>query len=331
MRKFAFTCGDINGIGPEIVIKALNRIHRQYKSQSCFICPANVFKKTLDLIDPLFEYSIVNDIDETLKTEVQIIDIGHAGITPGKATRQSGSVAFKSIKYAFELTSRNKCNALITAPISKTAFKLAGIKFPGHTELLAEWSGSDNFIMTFLSPNINAALLTIHTPLKKVSGLITNDRLISALKTIISMLQTDLNISEPKIAVLGLNPHAGENGLIGDEEERIIKPVINRFRREAVVDGPFPPDAFFATSKYKVYDIVVGMYHDQLLIPFKMMNFTTGVNYTAGLKIIRTSPDHGVAYDIAWKNCADEKSLFSAYKYARQISLNRSRNEKDKS
>ncbi len=261
--------------------------------------------------------------------EVQIIDIGNAKITSGIATKLSGKIAFKSLKYAFDLVYQSKIDAMITAPISKTAFNLAGIKFPGHTELLADWSKSKNFVMTFLSKKLNAALLTIHKPVRKVPGLITKENLSNCLKVIIAMLSNDLSIRKPKIAVLGLNPHAGENGLIGDEEEKIIKPIINIFRNKNNVDGPFSPDAFFASRKYKDYDLVLGMYHDQVLVPFKMMNFSSGVNYTAGLNIIRTSPDHGVAYDIAWKNIADENSMYEAFKYAEQIAGNRSRNEKD--
>ncbi|MDO8548532.1 MAG: 4-hydroxythreonine-4-phosphate dehydrogenase PdxA, partial [Ignavibacteria bacterium] len=183
------------------------------------------------------------------------------------------------------------------------------------------------FIMMFLSKKMNAALLTIHQPIKTISQLLTEERLKKSLDIISLSLKNDLNIQEPRIAVLGLNPHAGENGLIGDEEEKIIKPLLKNFNQN--IEGPFSPDAFFASKKYKDYNLVLGMYHDQVLIPFKMINFSSGVNFTAGLNIIRTSPDHGVAYDIAWKNCADERSILEAYKYARLIAFNRKKNEKN--
>ena len=305
MRKFVFTCGDINGIGPEIVIKTLNKICKNKKEQFFFVCPANVFNETIQFIKPKFKYEIVNKADKNLITPVQVIDIGNSVIIPGKATSVSGRIAFKSIEYGFELTSNKITDGLITAPISKTAFNLAGINFPGHTEMLAKWSGTKDFIMMFLSKKMNAALLTIHQPLEKVPQLLTKDLINRSLKIISSSLKNDLNIPKPRIAVLGLNPHAGENGLIGKEEEEIIKPVLKSFKQFA--EGPFSPDAFFASKKYEKYNLILGMYHDQVLIPFKMLNFSSGVNFTAGLNIVRTSPDHGVAYDIAWKNKADEE------------------------
>ncbi len=327
MRNFVFTCGDINGIGPEIVIKTLNKICSNKNRRFYFVCPSNVFSETIRLVKPKFKYEIVKKVDPNLIIHVQVIDIGNVIITPGKPTAASGKASFKSIEYAFELTSQKLADALITPPISKTAFNLAGISFPGHTELLAEWSGTKDFIMMFLSKKMNAALLTIHQPIKKISQLLTQERLKKSLDIITSTLKNDLNILLPKIAVLGLNPHAGENGLIGNEEVEIIKPLLKTFKQN--IEGPFSPDAFFATKKYKDYNLVLGMYHDQVLIPFKMINFSSGVNFTAGLKIVRTSPDHGVAYDIAWKNCADERSILEAYKYARFIAFNRKRNEKD--
>lgn len=180
--------------------------------------------------------------------------------------------------------------------------------------------------MMFLSKRMNAALLTIHQPIKNIPQLLNRKQLKKSLSIITSSLINDLNIINPKIAILGLNPHAGENGLIGDEEEKIIKPLLKNLNQ--YVEGPFSPDAFFAAKKYKNYNLILGMYHDQVLIPFKMINFSSGVNFTAGLNIVRTSPDHGVAYDIAWKNCADERSTIEAYRYARLISFNRKKNEK---
>ena len=329
MGKFVFTCGDINGVGPEIVIKTLNKIYRNKNCSFSFICPSNVFSETIQFVKPGFKFEVVKKFDKNLIGPVQIIDTGNTKITPEKPSKASGKASYDSLEYAFELVSKNLVDALITAPISKTAFNLAGINFLGHTELLARWSGSKDFLMMFLSEKMNAALLTIHQPIRKVSMLITKERLTKSLEIINSTLRKDLNIQVPKISVLGLNPHAGENGLIGTEDEKVIEPALKLFGKN--VSGPFSPDAFFASQKYKNYDIVLGMYHDQVLIPFKMINFNSGVNFTAGLKIVRTSPDHGVAYDIAWKNLADEGSIYEAYKYAKMISINRKRNEKDSS
>jgi 4-hydroxythreonine-4-phosphate dehydrogenase len=327
MKKFVFTCGDINGIGPEIVIKTLNKISSNTKNRFYFICPSNVFKETTRFVKPKFKYEISKKVDKFSLFPVQVIDIGNAKVSPGKATAASGKISYHSIETAFELVVNQEANAIITAPISKTAFNIAKINFPGHTEMLAKWSGTKNYVMMFLSKKLNAALLTIHKPVKMVPGLVTKEKLSSTLNVLIHTLRIDLNILKPKIAVLGLNPHAGENGIIGAEEEKIIKPVVKKFQSPNKISGPFSPDAFFGAKLYKDYDLVLGMYHDQVLIPFKLLNFSLGVNYTAGLKIIRTSPDHGVAYDIAWKNKADGTSLYQAYKYAELISNNREMNE----
>lgn len=176
--------------------------------------------------------------------------------------------------------------------------------------------------MMFLSDEIKTALNSIHIPIRQVNSSVNSKSLISKLDTVINAMRTDFRISEPRIAVLGLNPHAGENGVIGKEEIKVIKPVIDKIP-EAV--GPFPPDAFFAKKMYRNYDVVFGMYHDQVLIPFKLLNFNSGVNYTAGLPIIRTSPDHGTAFDIAGQGIADESSMFEAYRYAELIVKNRNK------
>ena len=327
MKKFVFTCGDINGIGPEIVIKTLNKISSKTKNKFYFVCPSNVFIETTKFVKPKFKYEIVKKVDNSSPFTVQVIDLGNARINPCKATSSSGKISYNSIKSAFMLAADKEADAIITAPISKTAFNIAKINFPGHTEMLARWSDTRNYVMMFLSKKLNAALLTIHKPVKMVPRLVTKERLLNTLNILHHTLKIDLNILKPKIAVLGLNPHAGENGIIGVEEEKVIKPLIKRLQSTKKISGPFSPDAFFGAKMYKNYDLILGMYHDQALIPFKLLNFSNGVNYTAGLKIIRTSPDHGVAYDIAWKNKADESSLFSAYKYAELISKNREKNK----
>ena len=213
--------------------------------------------------------------------------------------------------------------AIITAPISKKALALARINYPGHTEMFADWYGVKNYAMMFLSKKLKAALLTIHQPLKMVSRLINQDLLENKFKLILETLRKDFKVITPKVAVLGLNPHAGEDGLIGDEEKNIILPFIKKFSKRKYFFGPYSPDAFFGMKMYLNYDMVVGMYHDQILNPFKLLNFNKGVNYTAGLPIVRTSPDHGTAFDIAGKGIADESSMVEAYRYAEKILLNR--------
>ncbi len=202
--------------------------------------------------------------------------------------------------------------------------------------MYAEWCNEKakpgnyiDYVMMFLSKKMNAALITIHNPVKNISSMLKKEILKKKLEVIINSLKNDLNIKVPSIAVLGLNPHAGENGLIGNEEIEIISPVIKTFQNSIEIQGPFVPDAFFANHSYKNFNIVVGMYHDQVLIPFKMINFSSGVNFTAGLPIVRTSPDHGTAFDIAGKNLADEFSILEAYHYAEKIVKNRFSNAKE--
>ena len=324
MNKFVFTCGDINGIGPEIVIKTLNQITRHNTSDKFFfICPLNIFQTATSYIKPTFDYEIVNQKDQSSSTFVTVINSGAAKQSMGKPTITSGKAANKSLVLSYELLRRGDADAVITAPISKTAAKMAGIKFSGQTEMFAKWSNTKNYAMTFLSKKMCAALITIHYPLKDVSKLLNFKKLDTFIKMIIRTLRIDLRVLEPKIGVLGLNPHAGENGIIGMEEIDIISPVIKKHAKLVSIEGPFSSDSFFGSKAYKNFDMIIGMYHDQVLIPFKLLNFGGGVNYTAGLPIVRTSPDHGVAYDIAGKFIADESSILQAFKYAKRIVNNR--------
>ena len=323
MNKFVFTCGDVNGIGPEIVVKTLNKIHSNKDDKFYFICPNDVFLNIIKKTKSHFKYQFSSNINYAETESITIVDIGKIIQKTGTPTKESGAVAYKAIQLAFDYTKRNFVDAIITSPISKTALKLAGINFPGHTEMLSSLSKTSDYAMTFLSSKMNAALMTIHEPIKHVPSLITSDTLQNKFDVVIKMLQEDLLIETPKVAVLGLNPHAGENGFIGREEDEIIIPLLGKNRYAKYFSGPFPPDAFFANRLYKKYNLTFGMYHDQVLIPFKLLNFGKGVNYTAGLPIIRTSPDHGTAYDIAGKNIADESSMLQAFYYAKKIVKNR--------
>jgi len=213
-------------------------------------------------------------------------------------------------------------DAMVTAPISKFSLGLAGIDFPGHTELLAKFSKSKKFGMMFLSSKFHTALLTIHEPIAKVARLLSQKLLINKIDLFCDTLKNDLKIANPKMALLGINPHSGENGKIGNEEIKIFNPVLNKYKSEEI-QGPFVPDAFFGNRLYKNFDLVIGTYHDQVLIPFKLLNFNQGVNFTAGLPFVRTSPDHGTAFDIAYKNIADYKSMYQAFIWAEKIVNNR--------
>jgi len=323
MTKIVFTCGDVNGIGPEIAFKCFNKIFQTNNSrQIIFICPKNVFDHYYKLTRSNFKVKYYDN--KNLSTErLNLILLTNAKLNIGKPTVSSGRISYNSILKAVKLVNSYNADIIVTPPISKEAFGLAGIKYPGHTELLADAEKTKHFQMVFVSDKIKAGLLTIHKPLAKVPGLITKQKIISSIRLLYQSAVSDFGIKNPRIAVLGLNPHAGENGLIGMEEIKIIGPALSSIKNNINVQGPFVPDAFWGNKIYKDFDIVLGMYHDQVLIPFKLLNFSRGVNFTAGLKLIRTSPDHGTAFDIAGKNLADESSLMQAYNFGIKIYKNR--------
>ena len=324
MLRLSITCGDINGIGPEITIKTINKIYKPGRRGIYYFCPANVFERTASLIKPSFEYQIVKNPNKiSANQKVVVVDIGKSKQSIGKPSANAGKVAFKSISDSYDSVKNNLADAVVTAPVSKTSFELAGINYPGQTEIFADLCEAKNYMMVFLSKKMICGLVTIHEAIKNVPRLITKSRVAKSIKILNDILREDLNINSPKIAVLGLNPHAGEAGRIGTEEITVISPAITSVENSIDAYGPFVPDAFFAMKQYKDFDASLGMYHDQLLIPFKMMNFNNGVNFTAGLPVIRTSPDHGTAYGIAGKGTANEKSMIEAVKWAEKIVKNR--------
>lgn len=326
-NKFLFTCGDINGIGPEISIKLFNYLLKtKSKTHLIFICPVNVFEYYYQLLKYKFQHEIINNMAETKENLLNIIPLRNSKLKIGTPNKESGKIAYQSLELAIKILKQNFADAVVTAPVSKHAFELAGINFPGQTEIIASHFNTKSFLMMFLSSKMNAAIATIHIPIKEVSKSLSIKLLRNKIQILLDSLKKDLFVSEPKIAVLGLNPHSGEKGKIGKEEIETIIPSIKYFERN--VDGPFVPDAFFANHFYKNYDAVLGMYHDQVLIPFKMLNFNNGVNFTAGLPVVRTSPDHGTAFDIAGKGIANFKSLLSAFRYAKIISTNRNKIER---
>lgn len=317
-KTFAITCGDINGIGPEIAIRTINYFSKKNLRFVLFI-PKNVFIEIQKLVPINFTYQIISDTSDAfvINKKVTIIDIGEVKLKKGNPTKESGEMSIKAIKEAYQFCNVGICDAMITSPISKTAWEYAGIKFPGQTELLGKLD-SNTPMMMFLSDIFTCALHTIHEPIKNVAKLITKKSFESVIRRVINNTKDYLGIKNPKIAVLGLNPHAGEDGRIGNEEVEIIKPFISN-NSSLNIFGPFVPDAFFATHSYKKYDVVLGMYHDQILIPFKMLAFNSGVNFTAGLDVIRVSPDHGTAFDIAWKGKADSESMIHSVLWGEKI------------
>ncbi len=314
------TCGDVNGIGPEICLKTIRNCGT---GNEILIMPHEVFLETVKLTSTDIPYNLVKTKDSLKHNtgQIQVLSPGEIEINPSKTSAEAGRISYNAIIKAYELVRENPGSFMVTAPISKESFGLAGIDFPGHTELIASLCNSENFMMMFLSDVMKGAIVTIHEPLASVSEFITENNLAKAGRIIKKSLIYDLGIKEPSIAVLGLNPHAGESGRIGREEEDVIKPFIKNAAGSFA--GPFPPDGFFGAGEYRRYDAILAMYHDQLLIPFKMSAFDKGVNFTAGLPIIRTSPDHGTAFGIAWKNIASAGSMIEAVRWGKIISNNR--------
>jgi 4-hydroxythreonine-4-phosphate dehydrogenase len=314
--------GDINGVSPEIIIKALSdqRIVRYftpiiYASSKIF----NFYKKSLDIN---FSYQIIRDHKEINERKVNIINVWDDSfeITPGKPEPETGKYALISLQRAVEDLKNGLIDGLVTCPINKDFMQSEEFKFPGHTEYLGKAFESDDYLMLMVANQIRIGVATGHIPLKDVAAALTEADLKKKIKALLKSLKQDFGIQKPRVAVLGLNPHAGENGLLGSEEKDLIKPVIDEFKNGGnLVFGPFPADGFFGTMAFKKYDGVLAMYHDQGLTPFKYMAFENGVNFTAGLPIVRTSPDHGTAYDIAGKNLASENSFREALYLAAEI------------
>ena len=322
------TIGDINGIGPEVIVKAL-RDNRILASFTPIVYGTNkvisYYKKSLNLLD--LNYQTIKSATEAQIKKINLINVisEEVEITPGVPTEISGMISFKALEKATQDLSEGKIDLLVTAPISKENIQKSGFNFPGHTEYLAEMDGVDEALMVLISQELRVALVTTHIPVSEISKHLTKERLTQKVKLLEATLKKDFNIIKPKIAVFGLNPHAGENGKIGAEEQQVISPVIQNLKNEGIlVYGPFAADGFFGSHARNQFDGVLAMYHDQGLAAFKALAFEDGVNYTAGLPIIRTSPDHGTAFDISGKGLASEQSMRSAIFQAIDIWKNRS-------
>ena len=310
------TIGDINGIGPEVIIKAL-RDNRILASFTPIIYGTNksisFYKKNLNLNE--FNFTTIKSASDFQFKKINLINVNNeeVEITPGNPTQKSGIISFKALESATQDLSEGKIDVLVTAPISKDNIQKAGFNFPGHTEYLADMSGVSEALMLLISGELRVALVTTHIPVSEVSKHLSKEKIIEKVKSLEMTLKKDFSIPKPKIAVFGLNPHAGENGKIGQEEQQIIGPAIHQLKNEGLlVYGPFAADGFFGSKARNQYDGILAMYHDQGLAAFKALAFEDGVNYTAGLPIIRTSPDHGTAFDISGKGVASELSMRSA-------------------
>jgi 4-hydroxythreonine-4-phosphate dehydrogenase len=292
--------GDHNGIGPEVVLKSASHLPAGSRVHGSL----RVFERLSD------------ELGLPLRSDIHWMDtvpLRDSDIRYGAPSVISGETAMACVRAAAADCLDGRSTAMVTAPLSKQAISLAGYPYPGHTEYLQAITGTADVGMLLVGPDLRVGLVTIHQPLATVSESLNTASVLRRIRMIDSAMRTDFGILKPRIAVLGLNPHAGDGGVLGHEEEQVIGPAI----RHAVEDGldasgPFPADGFFGSRSYRHYDAVLAMYHDQGLIPFKTLSFHDGVNMTIGLPIIRTSPDHGTAYDIAGTGQADPASMISA-------------------
>ena len=319
--------GDLNGIGSEVILKTFE------DTRMLELCTPVIFAnvKVLSFIKKQFNLTAqlhgIDKLEQIVIGRINVLNVWREGVDLAFGTNdpEIGKYAIKSFVAATDALKEDKIDVLVTAPINKYNIQSEEFKFPGHTDYLnQELEG--NALMLMIQDNLRVGLLTDHVPVNEVSKHLTEKLIIQKIETIRKSLIQDFGINKPKIAVLALNPHAGDNGVIGKEDDEILKPVIKKiFAKGTLAFGPYAADGFFGSSQYEKYDAVIATYHDQGLIPFKTLSFGKGVNYTAGLNKIRTSPDHGTAYEIAGKGIADYNSFKEAVYAA--IDIYNSRNE----
>ena len=332
----AITTGDYNGIGPEVILKSLHQL------QPLPFIPVVVGHQKIisfyqDKLDtPGLNFTTVKNPGTISEDGCYLLEMdlkqeqeqgNQINIMPGVITEGAGYTAMQSVKRALLLCKQSLADAMVTAPISKEAVNRAGWSIPGHTEYLAEHTQCSNYMMMLVNEDLRVGLVSIHDPLAVVSAKITGSSIQKNAAVMHQSLRDNFGIAEPKIAVLGLNPHAGDGGYIGREEITTITPAIEELKAENInVEGPFAADGFFGNRLYKEFDGILAMYHDQGLVPFKTLSFNAGVNFTAGLPIIRTSPDHGTAFDIAGKDEASPKSFIKALDLAVRLANRKKEN-----
>ncbi|MFO7722889.1 MAG: 4-hydroxythreonine-4-phosphate dehydrogenase PdxA [Bacteroidales bacterium] len=327
--RVGITHGDFNGIGYEVILKTLA------DPRICELCTPLVYgsskiasyhKKTINI--PEYMLNVVKRADQLHPRKPNILNISmdEARIELGKSTTQAGEFAFAALEKAVQDLRENRIDVLVTGPINKKNIQSLNFKFPGHTEYLSSSFNAKKHLMLMVCSQFRIGTVTGHVPIREVAGMLSTDLILDKIRILNDSLTRDFGVRRPRIAILGLNPHAGDGGLLGKEDQDLIMPAIQRAQRENILAlGPFAADGFFGSAQYTKYDAILAMYHDQGLIPFKALAFEGGVNFTAGLPIIRTSPAHGTAYDIAGKDLASEESFREALYLA--IDIHRNRNE----
>lgn len=321
------SCGDINGIGLEVILKALaikNAVPR-YKTVLYASTKVVAYHKNI-ISEENIQFNTINTPSEAQAGKINIINCwpDNVNITLGKANEVGGKCAMDALAAAVRDLANGDLDALVTAPIHKKAMQMAGFKHIGHTEYLSSEFKAKETLMLLVADTLRVGLVTNHLPIREVAAAITKEKVLRKILIMAETLKVDFNVDKPTIAVLGLNPHAGDEGAIGHEDDKLVRAAVEEAKAKGVLAfGPYPADGFFGSGQYHKFDGILAMYHDQGLVPFKTLSFGAGVNYTAGLQVVRTSPDHGTAYDIAGKGEADETSFIKALYLAAEIVNNR--------
>ena len=327
--KIGISIGDINGIGLETIIKTFSdpRVLKQCIPVLYGSTKVVSYHKNIVGID--FRFNATRSAEHLQSDKINVVNCwqDNVNITLGKPTETGGKCAHISLDAATEDLKKGLVDALVTAPINKQAMKMADFQYPGHTEFLTDKLNAEESLMLMVSDNLRVGLVTNHLPIRDVAASINKELIVKKIGIMNDSLKLDFNIERPIIAVLGLNPHAGDEGAIGDEELNIIRPAIVECKKKGImVAGPFAADGFFGSGQFTKFDGILAMYHDQGLGPFKTLSLKNGVNFTAGLPYVRTSPDHGTAYDLAGKNSSDaasfRKAIFSAIDICRTRNIN---------
>ena len=328
--KIGISIGDLNGIGGELVIKTFE------DNRMLQFCTPVIYASVKSMaflkkhFQSSFEFNKIQNVSQAVHSKVNVVSVWHENveINFGQEDSKIGAYALKSLQAAVEDLKNDQIDVLVTAPINKYNIQSDEFKFPGHTDYLAQNLEGDS-LMFMVSDDLKVGLLTDHVPVSEVSTQITAELIEKKISIIHNSLIRDFNISKPRIAVLGINPHTGDNGVIGTEDDTVLRPTLETIKNKGqLVYGPYAADSFFGSKNYKNFDAIIATYHDQGLIPFKTLAFGNGVNYTAGLNKVRTSPDHGTAYEIAGKGVADLSSFKEAIFSGLTIFRNRKMNAK---
>ncbi len=325
-QKIGISIGDMNGIGLEVILKTLSNLQLLNICTPVIFGSSKVVSYHKNIAGGEFDYHNMREGDKIHSGKVNIVNCWqeNVNINLGKATEDGGKYAFMSLEAATNALKHGVIDALVTAPISKESMQMAGFPFPGHTEYLAKELGARGNLMFMVSDELRVGLATNHLPLRQVADALSKEIIMQKLQIMNESLKVDFGLERPIIAVLGLNPHAGDGGILGGEEEKFIRPAVVELKKKGMmVMGPFPADGFFGSGQFAKFDGILAMYHDQGLIPFKALSSAYGVNYTAGLSGVRTSPSHGTAFDLAGKNEADPTSFRQALFLALEIAKNR--------